>query len=534
MEEEEFTKMEKAFTRGAKTSFQTTASLRSKTSDLGDISISDPITGNGNLGYAQELHRGFDGLMAFSFCFTSVAVVSSIAGLYVQGLSQGGPAMLIWSWIIGAALTVCACMSLAEICSSYPSSGSVYHWAGLLASPTYGPFAAFVTGWFNWLGNTAGDAFFAWAFAQAVDATLRAQGFDPLETWVLVVIASGALVAWALTNMMRIDHQGHVNNFASIFQIFTMVTVVGILLYGDFSSTEAANRATVDQVFFTYYNGTGFESVLYVCCIGTVFSAYCFTGYEASSHMAEETVDAETSVPKGIVYTGLATAGTGLVLLLGLLFVTASRVDQIVSEEWTITDIFMQVAGTKCGIFLSYVLTINMYFSGMSSLTTTARLTYAMARDGAFPGSLYFRSVTKENKIPLAAVYLTVIIDFFLIALNLLSFTAFEAIVSVATIGFQISYAIPIYLRITGYGKKHFIPSEYSLGRWGLLIGWISFIWLAFTSCLFLLPTKYPVTIDNISYAPMIVGGICILGGLYWFFNARYWFKGPLRLDDTL
>lgn len=100
-----------------------------------------------------------------------------------------------------------------------------------------------------------------------------------------------ALIAWAGTNMLRIDRQGHINNFASAFQVFTMITVVGALLYGDFSSTtDPANRASFNQVFFTYYNGTGFESVLYVCCIGMVFTAYCFTGYEASSHMAEETV----------------------------------------------------------------------------------------------------------------------------------------------------------------------------------------------------------------------------------------------------
>lgn len=103
--------------------------------------------------YKQELHRGMDGLMAFTFCFTAVAVVTSISGLYVEGLATGGPVVLIWSWIGGSILTVCVCLNLGEISATYPSAGSVYHWAGLLAPKEYAPLASFITGWFNALGN---------------------------------------------------------------------------------------------------------------------------------------------------------------------------------------------------------------------------------------------------------------------------------------------------------------------------------------------------------------------------------------------
>jgi amino acid transporter len=54
---------------------------------------------------------------------------------------------------------------MGEICSSYPSAGSVYHWAGMLAPPGYGPLFSYYCGWFNFLGNAAGDAAFAFGFA---------------------------------------------------------------------------------------------------------------------------------------------------------------------------------------------------------------------------------------------------------------------------------------------------------------------------------------------------------------------------------
>jgi amino acid transporter len=71
--------------------------------------------------------------MSFSFCFTAVAVISSSSLLFSYGLVTGGPAVMIWGWIIASVFTILVGLSMAEICSSYPSAGSVYHWAGMLA-----------------------------------------------------------------------------------------------------------------------------------------------------------------------------------------------------------------------------------------------------------------------------------------------------------------------------------------------------------------------------------------------------------------
>jgi amino acid transporter len=116
------------------------------------------------MGYKQELYRGFNSFMNFSFCFTAVAVISSCSLLFSYGLSTGGPVVMIWGWIIGSAFTIMVGMSMGEICSSYPSAGSVYHWSGMLATPKWAPFASYITGWLNFLGNAAGDAGFAFGF----------------------------------------------------------------------------------------------------------------------------------------------------------------------------------------------------------------------------------------------------------------------------------------------------------------------------------------------------------------------------------
>ena len=116
------------------------------------------------MGYKQELHRGVNAFMNFSFCFTAVAVVSGCSLLFPFGLATGGPVIMIWGWIIGSVFSTIVGLSMAEICSSYPSAGSVYHWAGMLASAEWAPFSSYMCGWFNFLGNAASDAGFAFGF----------------------------------------------------------------------------------------------------------------------------------------------------------------------------------------------------------------------------------------------------------------------------------------------------------------------------------------------------------------------------------
>lgn len=117
------------------------------------------------LGYTSELYRGFNAFMSFTFCFTSVGVICSNSLIFDYGLNTGGPVMLTIGWIVGCFFTFLISLSLAEITSTYPVSGSVYQWAGILSSKKYAPLFSYITGWFSFLGNAACDASFAYGFS---------------------------------------------------------------------------------------------------------------------------------------------------------------------------------------------------------------------------------------------------------------------------------------------------------------------------------------------------------------------------------
>lgn len=116
-------------------------------------------------------------------------------------------------------------------------------------------------------------------------------------------------------------------------------------------------------------------------------------------------------------------------------------------------------------------------------------------------------------------------IIFFLQSLG--SLVAFQAMVSIATIGLYIAYALPIFFRVT-LARKSFTPGPFNLGSFGVVVGWIAVLWVVTISVLFSLPVAYPITDQTLNYTPVAVGGLFILAISAWVFSARYWFKGPI------
>lgn len=109
---------------------------------------------------------------------------------------------------------------------------------------------------------------------------------------------------------------------------------------------------------------------------------------------------------------------------------------------------------------------------------------------------------------------------------------AFQAMVSIATIGLYIAYALPIFFRVT-LARKSFIPGPFNLGRYGILVGWVAVLWVITISVLFSLPVAYPITTETLNYTPVAVGGLLFLAVASWIISARHWFKGPITNIDT-
>ena len=57
-------------------------------------------------------------------------------------MGYAGTPGMVWGWLIAMAFIQCVAMSMAELCSSMPTSGGLYYASAVLAPPGYGPLAA--------------------------------------------------------------------------------------------------------------------------------------------------------------------------------------------------------------------------------------------------------------------------------------------------------------------------------------------------------------------------------------------------------
>ena len=197
-------------------------------------------------------------------------------------------------------------------------------------------------------------------------------------------------------------------------------------------------------------------------------------------------------------------------------------------------EVFRQAAGPSYGAGLAWLVVINAFFAGFASVSVTGRITFALARDGATPFSDVMRRVHPVIKSPANALMLVWGLDALILLLPLGTTVAFYSITGIVTIGFQVSYGIPILLKLLFVNKRFedevvFPLTPLSLGKWSRVFGVISCVWLFGTSCIFFLPTVSPVEDDTMNYTIVIIAGFFSIGVVNWLLNSQYHFRGPKR-----
>lgn len=106
-----------------------------------------------SLGYKPEFKREFSLWTTFCVSFAVLGLLPSFASTLYYGMGYAGTAGMTWGWLVAMVGIQAIASSMAELCSSMPTSGGLYYAAAVLAPPGWGPLAAWITGWSNWLGQ---------------------------------------------------------------------------------------------------------------------------------------------------------------------------------------------------------------------------------------------------------------------------------------------------------------------------------------------------------------------------------------------
>jgi len=476
------------------------------------------------LGYAQELRRRMSGFSNFAVSFTIISILSGCLTLYGYGMGAGGPAVIVWGWPIVGIFTLFVGLSMAEVCSSFPTAGGLYYWSAKLARKN-GPAASWFTGWFNFLGQVAITAGIDFGAAFFIHALLTLVFSLSTSHWITVLIFAIVLLVHGLLNQFGIRLVALLNNVSVWWHITGVLIIVAVLTF------VPSHHQSASFVFGHYTNGTGLiVGSWYIVLIGLLLAQYTFTGYDASAHMTEETHGAARSGPRGIVMSILVSLFAGWILLIGITFAIQHYATEA-SAAVPPAQIFVDAIGRTGAELLLLVAIGAQLFCGMSSVTANSRMIYAFSRDGALPGSAFWHQVNHRTRTPTNAIWLAAVGALILGLPYLWNGAAYAAVTSIATIGLYIAYVTPTYLRLRQ--GESFQRGPWHLGKWSYLVGTIAVIWVVFITILFMLPEAGPWrTWDNFNYAPAAVLVVLGFAGIWWLVSARNWFTGP-RVQGT-
>ncbi len=471
------------------------------------------------MGYKQELLRSMNGFSNFAISFSIICILAGGITSLQLGISSVGGAAIGLGWPLSCLFSLLIALAMGQIASAFPTAGGLYHWAAILGGRWWG----WVTAWFNVVGLvTVLSAINVGLYLFILGSLHSLFGFS-VETlgeknafWIQSISVTLITVIQALFNYRGIKITTKLTDLSGylIFFISTTLTIA-FFIYSpklDFSRL----------ITFTNYSGElggnvwpKTDNMLYLFCLGFLLPAYTITGFDASAHTAEETINASTNVPKGMVRSVLYSGLFGWLMLIAIT-VALPSLDAGAAQGgniffWLMDSLFP----FSLKIFFLLGIIIAQFLCGLATLTSTSRMFFAFARDGGLPFSNSLKVISPKFKTPGTAIWVASL----LVILFSIYTPVYSTITVVCVIFLYVSYVLPIALGLIAYQRSWTKMGSWSMGFWFRPVAIICIL-----GCSFILYIGVQPPNDK---ALTITLGAILLTLAIWFSYERKRFKGP-------
>ncbi len=431
------------------------------------------------MGYAQELSRSMSKFSNFAISFSIICILSGGINSFAQAISSVGGAGAGIGWIVGCVLSGMFALSMAQIASAFPTAGGLYHWGSILGNRFWG----WLTAWLNLLGLITvlgainiGTAYFFQGTFGGLFGTTGADGAVtpwPSSDMEIVIFVAIITVIQAIFNHIGIKATTFLTDISGyIIFATTAVLVIACLYY--------APAIDISRLWtFTNYSGEAGGNVfpqsdnmgyLFLLCL--LLPVYTITGYDASAHTSEETKNAATSVPTGIVSAVIWSSLVGWVMICAI---TLAIPDLSVAAGQGFGMFFATMdailpSGLKTVLYLGIF--IAQLLCGLATVTSASRMLFAFARDEGMPvGSKALATVSPKYRTPVNAIWTATVLSilYVLLAMSIkVGETSIYVIVVNSTLVFLfLSFTVPLVAGMFAYGTAKW-PNP---GPWAMSTG---------------------------------------------------------------
>ncbi|TVY30681.1 putative amino-acid permease [Lachnellula hyalina] len=481
------------------------------------------------LGYKQEFKREFSLWTTFCVSFAVLGLLPSFASTLYYGMGYAGTGGMVWGWLISWFFIQCVAMGMAELCSSMPTSGGLYYAAAVLAPPGWGPFAAWVTGWSNWMVQITGAPSVDYALSAMVlaAASITNPSYVP-QDWHTYLLTVFIMLIHGCISSMPTLWIARFNSFGSTLNMIGLVVVI-IMIPAAVTGSDTSPKFFPSSQVWSIQNGTDWPDGIAVL-MSFLAIIWTMSGYDAPFHLSEECSNANIASPRAIVMTsgigGLAGWALQLVVAYTVIDIP-SVLDSDLGQPWASYLIQVMPQNTALAIL---AITIMCGFSmGQGCMVAASRVTFAYARDDCFPCSFWMKKVNKHTLTPVNAVWFNTVIGCLLCLLIFGGSVAIGAIFSVGAIAAMIAFTIPIFIRVFFVGDR-FRRGPWHLGKFSKPIGILacSFILVMMPMLCFPSVRGNDLTAELMNWTIVVYGGPMAMVLAWWFISAHKWFKGPV------
>ncbi|MGA9101412.1 APC family permease [Aeromicrobium sp.] len=374
-------------------------------------------------------HVGLVGLL-----FASVGSIIGSGWLFgaLNASKAAGPASMI-SWALGAVLIMLIALVYAELGTMYPLSGGVVRFPQM----SYGTFASFTSGWITWVAvvTTAPiEVEAALQYGTKYAPFTSASTVNGTSVYTLTMLGYGAAVVlmaiFVVVNYYGVRWFARINNVLVWWKLAIIVLVILAFFLTAFHGENFTSQG---------FKPSGWHGVFTaIATSGIVFS---FLGFRQGIELAGETDNPRRNVPLSVV---------GSVLLTGVIYIAlqvafiGSLDPKSLSDGWadlSLKNDFGPLAAvaTLLGLtWLAVLLYIDAIVSpgdtGLIYTTITARISFAMARNGNAPEAL---ARTTDRGVP----FVGLIVAFVIGLVVLLPFPSWQQLVGFITSATVLSFS---------------------------------------------------------------------------------------------
>lgn len=328
------------------------------------------------------------GVSAATFLVVSVIIGSGVfKKLAPMSQTLGSPLLVILCWVLAGLISLAGALSTAEMVSMFPNSGGEYFYF----QKVYGRFFSFMYGWASFtVIKTASIAALAYIFAQSLTSLFplpivgdNISFLDIAITQALFIklVASFLIIALTLLNYRGAQFA---SKLSTVLTYLMLTSIVAFLAIGFGSSQGSISNLTNTSHLPNAPDLSGFSllKALFVASLGAFWG---YEGWNGIAYIGEEIKNPKRNLPLALGI-GTLIVMTAYVLL-NIVFVYILPIDyfiQLTPNKIAAVEVAGKLSGHVGMVLVASLIVVTTLNATNSTILTSARMMYAMARDKLF------------------------------------------------------------------------------------------------------------------------------------------------------